>query len=765
MVFLPPLLLLRRVVLLILLAQSSFSVAEKLANSHFVGVEACIGCHQQQYQDWRGSHHDQAMMHAGPDSVLGDFNDSLFHYNGITTRFFMKGDEFWVNTDGPDGKLTDYKIDYTFGVTPLQQYLVAFDDGRLQTLSIAWDSRPVVQGGQRWFHLYPDEKIDHKDVLHWTRYAFNWNSRCAECHSTNVQKNYQQSTDSYQTTWSEINVACESCHGPGANHLRWAKNQQVSSVNKGLMRDISAAESWQRLSGKATAEMIKRHGESDNRQIDQCGTCHSRRGVIDVPADDKPLSNVLLDTHMLSLIESPLYHVDGQILDEVYVYGSFVQSKMHQQGVVCSDCHNPHSLKLKAEGNQVCGQCHNPTQFNSPEHHHHQSGSEGAQCANCHMPETTYMVVDPRRDHSLKIPRPDLSMQLGVPNACNQCHLDKTVEWGLEQFEKWYPGRTEQPSYAYLFMAGQQAVAQALPQLAALADDPAQPAIIRASALQLLGNYPNQYALNTAIVQLESTDPEVRLAALRVMAGSNLQQRMTHLWPLLRDPVKAVRLEATRLLAGVGLPGTMKAALDNKRQALLDAALEETIDSLTHNADSPSGQLQLGALYQALGHTEKTREAYLHALKIEPHFTPAMLNLADWYRSQGQDQQALPLLLQAVDLVPDSVGANYATGLLYIRLGDLNVASQYLKTAAGLAPSVARYSYVYAVALYENGKRDWAITTLKQTLKRHPGNVDILSALASYLNAMGRADEARSYAEQLPRPTNTQPTTARPATQ
>jgi len=735
----------------LLLACPSFAFAEKLSSEHFVGAETCSGCHQQQYQDWRGSHHDQAMMHAGPDAVLGDFNDRVFQYNGITTRFFMKGGEYWVNTDGPDGKLTDYQIEYTFGVAPLQQYLVAFDDGRLQALGIAWDSRPVAEGGQRWFHLYPDEKIDYNDVLHWTRYAFNWNSRCADCHSTNLQKNYQQSTDSYQTTWSEINVACESCHGPGADHVRWSATPDTAVTNKGLVRDVATAGRWQRLPGKDTAELVKGHTQLDNHQVEQCASCHSRRGVIEHFSDGVPAGEELLDTHMVSLIESPLYHVDGQILDEVFVYGSFVQSKMHQRGVVCSNCHNPHSLELKAPGNQVCGQCHNPTRFDGPQHHHHASTSAGAECANCHMPETTYMVVDPRRDHRLKIPRPDLSAELGVPNACNQCHVDQTIQWALEQFEKWYPGQSEQPSYAHLMMAGQRGDARALPQLAAFASDPAQSAIMRASALQLLSNYPNQYALNSALVQLEAADPEVRLAALRVMGRTNLQQRMTHLWPLLNDPVKAVRLEATRLLAGVGLSGNMKAALDSKRQALLDTALTEYLDSLTINADSPSGQLQLGALYHALGDTAKTKAAYLHALKIEPDYTPAMMNLADWYRSQGQDEQAMPLLLRAVDLVPDSVEANYAAGLLYIRRGDLAVASQYLKTAAGLAPNVAHYSYVYAVALYESGKREWAITTLKQALRRHPGNVDILSALSGYLNAMGRSDEAKKYADLLPR--------------
>lgn len=737
-----------RVFPLFLLLNSSFVLATAVNDVNYIGSKTCATCHQQEFTDWQGSHHDQAMMHANKETVLGDFNNSRFEYNGITTTFFEKDDEFWVNTDDENGELRDFKIGYTFGVNPLQQYLIGFDDGRYQALGIAWDSRSKEEGGQRWFHLYPQEQVDHKDVLHWTRYANNWNSRCAECHSTNLKKNYQQSTDSYQTTWSEVNVACESCHGPGVDHLDWTKTADPKNLSKGLIRDVGSAGEWQRLPGMATATVASDHGALNDRQINNCASCHSRRASIHDPSNGPSFTEELLDTHMLAFLESPLYHSDGQILDEVYVYGSFIQSKMHQRGVVCSNCHNPHSLELKAEGNQLCAQCHNPTQFDTPKHHHHQAAA-GAQCVDCHMPETTYMVVDPRRDHSLRIPRPDLSKKLGVPNACNQCHEDKSVDWSLEKFDQWYPGRSDQPHYGVLFYAGQQGAAQALPQLAALANDAAQTVMVRASALQMLGQYQHQYGINTAITLLESPDSLIRLAALRVLNSMTLQQRMTTLWPMLEDPVLAVRIEAARLLAGVGLRGSMRAALSPDRQQQLDRAIKEYIESVKSNADAPSGQLQLGVLYQALGRADEAKAAYEHALVLEPDFIPAMLNLADWYRAQGQDQRALPQLQKALRVLPDNIDANYAIGLLYIRLKNLGLATESLQKAASLAPDISHYSYVYAVALFESGKREWAITSLKQTLNRHPGNPDILSALASYLNAMGRSEDAKRYADQL----------------
>ncbi len=172
------------------------------------------------------SQHKHAMDHATEKTVLGDFSDARFEYFGVRSRFFREHGKFFVETDGPDGKLGAFEIKYTFGLDPLQQYLVEFPDGRLQALSIAWDSRPKDQGGQRWFHLYPDEQIRHDDFLHWTKLNQNWNFMCAECHSTGVRKNYDAATDRFATSWAEISVGCEACHGRGSRHVAWARDEQ-----------------------------------------------------------------------------------------------------------------------------------------------------------------------------------------------------------------------------------------------------------------------------------------------------------------------------------------------------------------------------------------------------------------------------------------------------------------------------------------------------------------------------------------------------------
>lgn len=715
----------------------------------YVGTATCATCHVDEYRLWQGSHHDLAMQPATAENILGDFSNASFQYNGITSTFYKKADEFWVNTDGADGQLTDYRIDYAFGVSPLQQYLVGFDDGRYQALNIAWDTRPESQGGQRWFHLYPGEKVDSSSVLHWTRFSHNWNARCAKCHSTNLQKNYQPESNSYNTSWFEIDVACESCHGPGAGHIEWLNSPAENIGNKGLSRDLSAAAKWRRLPGMSTASST---GQSQvSQQINHCADCHSRRGTIHSFSSKEPFTDEILDRNLLSFIESPLYYVDGQIQDEVYVYGSFIQSRMHQRGVVCSNCHDPHSLQLKAEGNQLCAQCHNASQYDTPGHHHHGDASSGARCVNCHMPETSYMVVDPRRDHRLGIPRPDLTEQLGVPNACNQCHRDRSVEWALEGFRQWYPRRQQSPHFAHVLHGAQTGVAQALPQLVALSNDSIQSVLVRASALQLVANFPNQYAINAALNQLQSKHALIRLAALRALNMMPMQQRMSHLWPLLDDPVKAVRLEATRLLAGVGLQDGEQIPVDQKQQLKLDHAIEQYLQAAMSNADTPGGQMQLGLMYLAIDRPQKAEMAYRHALIIEPDYIPAMLNLADLFRLQGKDSQAEPLLLRALSADRHNAVANYAMGLLKIRLQQLGQAVVYLEIAAAAAPEVVRYGYVYAVALYENGKPESAVTMLRKVLQQHPADQQVLSALAAYLQALGRAEEAQQYNRQLKR--------------
>jgi hypothetical protein len=322
-------------------------------SSEYVGAQACAGCHAEQSRLWAGSHHDLAMQDATADTILGDFSGgefsgSLFTHNDVQTTFSRRGDQFYIETEGADGQLDEFPVRYTFGVYPLQQYLVELPDSNLQAFSVAWDSRPEPEGGQRWFHLYGDERIDPNDVLHWTRPSQNWATMCADCHSTGFEKTFDLETGLFETSWEEIDVSCEACHGPGSQHVVWAASSR-KTTDPGLRPVLDERRSISWVLNEQTGNSRRSEPRVTSTEINTCAPCHSRRARIaesPVPGDE------FLNGYLPALIQPPLYHVDGQIRDEVYVYGSFLQSRMHVQGVTCSDCHEPHSLTLRAPGSQ-----------------------------------------------------------------------------------------------------------------------------------------------------------------------------------------------------------------------------------------------------------------------------------------------------------------------------------------------------------------------------------------------------------------------------
>ena len=289
------------------------------------------------------------MQVANDSTVLGNFNDARFTKDGVTSSFFKKDGKFYVRTDGPDGKPQDYDLPYTFGVSPLQQYLVPFPGGRMQSFVVAWDSRSKDHDGQRWFHLYPDQKMGPTDPLHWTGRNQTWNYMCADCHSTNLRKNYDLAKDSYDTKWSEIDVSCETCHGPGSNHVAWAQTHPKGSYkpgdgSNGLVVDLKPASgTWASLEPDTGTMHWKGQPRSHN-EINTCAPCHSRRHPI--TSNNQP-GQPFLDGYVPSLLEEGVYYPDGQILEEDYEWGSFIQSKMYHEGVTCSDCHDPHTAKLR----------------------------------------------------------------------------------------------------------------------------------------------------------------------------------------------------------------------------------------------------------------------------------------------------------------------------------------------------------------------------------------------------------------------------------
>ena len=730
-----------------LLALLFFFVHPVFANdsADYVGREACAECHKEAVAQWTGSHHDLAMQEATDETVLGNFDDaSLTHY-GITSSFFRKDGRFMVRTEGPDGKLQDYEVTYVFGIYPLQQYLVSFPGGRLQTLPLAWDSRSKEKGGQRWFHVYPDERLAPGDVLHWTGPEQNWNYMCAECHSTNLKKNYNQASDTFDTTWSEINVSCEACHGPGSQHVDWARKKPGSeqfSESRGLVARFNERKGVAWTMNPETGNASRNKPRETDSEIEVCAQCHSRRGSI---SQDYVPGKPFMDHYVPSLLVDGLYHADGQIDDEVYVYGSFLQSKMYAAGVTCSDCHEPHSLELRAPGNGVCAQCHLPAKYDRKSHHFHEPGSEGASCAECHMPPKNYMVVDPRHDHSMRIPRPDLSVKLGTPNACNNCHTDRDAGWAAEQVKSWYddilPGYQ---TYAETLHAGRRDAPGAGKALARVVDGAETPDIASATAVAELGPNLTRATFEVFIEALEDASPMVRLAGTRVLDSLPNELRIPLAARRLDDPVRTVRMEAARVLASAP-----QEALTGSQRESLDKAMQEYRQALMANAERAESQTSLGDLLAQSDDPAEAAKAYLKAVELDPTFMPAYANHADFLRQQGRDDLAEERLRAALEVDPQSAAVNHALGLTLVRSNNLDEALGHLRLATEVSPEDARYLYVYAVALESSGKLREAIEVLTTGYERHPGNPDILTALASYHMKLGDQEKAREYLGKL----------------
>jgi tetratricopeptide (TPR) repeat protein len=716
------------------------TAAADVAAAEFVGSERCAQCHAEEYAAWQSSQHRDAMQPVTQEAMLGDFDDARHVHGGVTTRFTRRDGAYFVSTDGPDGRQAEFPVRYAFGVFPLQQYLLELPRGHLQAFSLAWDSRDAQAGGQRWFHLYPDERIDHRDELHWTRRSQNWNYMCADCHSTRVEKGYDAATDTYRTTYSEVSVGCEACHGPGSAHLRWAERPDASPA-KGLAVSLDERRgiAWSR--DPESGQPRRSKPRSSEREIDVCAQCHARRTQI---ADGYRAGQPFLDHYLPALPTPPLYHFDGQQRDEVFIWGSWLQSRMHAAGVTCSDCHDPHTQKLLTPGNAVCAQCHDASRYDTAAHHHHPPGQPSAQCVACHMPAATYMVVDPRRDHSMRVPRPDLTVSLGVPNACSGCHREQSPQWAVDAARRWY-GRDPVgfQNFAPTFAAAEAGQPRAAADLVALAFAPDQPPIVRAAALEMLGRQRGRNVADVTARAALDAAPLVRLAAARLGESLPPEARAAALSPLLADPLRTVRIEAARSLASA------EAALAEPARAQWTAAAAEYRATLRYNADRPESNVALGTFEAARGNLEASRAAFAQALLQDREYVPAYVNEADVLRAAGREQDALAVLRAGIEAVPGNAALHHALGLAQVRLQQRDAALESLGEAVRLDPDDARYAYVYAVALGSSGQVDRAIAGLRKALERWPHDRDLLVALASFELQSGDASAALGTAAQL----------------
>lgn len=691
----------------------------------YIGSDNCQNCHQVEHQQWQKSDHHKAMQTPSDKTVLGDFNDTSVEFHNIKSRFFIKGNQYFIETLNKKGITQTFSVAYTFGFYPLQQYILDTGNGHMQAFNIAWDTRDKTQGGQRWFHLQPDETITNEHPFFWQRHFQNWNSRCAECHTTGYEKNYQIDTNSYATQFAEATVGCESCHGPAALHRTQAKSNKFDT-NKGLTQLLAKPPVWSFAPLDPIANL--KSGEN-NQYMQQCADCHSRRLPI---AEKTPTIGespaAFHNVNALSLLSADLYFEDGQIKDEVFVMGSFLQSKMAEAGVTCSNCHNPHTGKLKLVGNQTCTQCHSASTYDLPEHHQHKIDSAGAQCVDCHMPKRTYMQVDDRRDHSFVIPNAEVSSIVNSPNACLNCHQTEDLPWVQSQLISWSSKKNKvtplNPSEAHWskihLLPDSKKVFFAQQKLASTSP------IVGAKLLQIINQQPSQASVLLAIEQLSSAQPLLRRAAIDVLGNLPSNQGYQHLYPMLKDPIKSVRFHATSVLASwlSQMPETLLPELG--------FALQAYKESLLVTADFPSSQLGLAQLALAMGDSINAQRHFEQALTIAPNLPSAMLSFADFWRQTNNQTKELALLEKAVTLHADFSDVLHQFGLYWVRKKEYYKATDWLVKATDLADAQPYYAYVAATALDTINRTKQAVGLLINANQRWPNEVDLLYSLALY---------------------------------
>lgn len=668
-------------------------------NIGYVGDESCKKCHKTEHHEWKKSDHFMSMLLPSDSTVFGDFNNVIFKADGVTSRFFKKGKKFFINTEGDDGKNYDFEVKYIFGYRPLQQYLVQFPGGRLQVPRLSWDVNK-----KRWFNQYAGQKIVSHDWLHWTGNSQNWNTMCASCHSTNLHKNYNTDTDTYKTSYSIINVSCESCHGEGQQHIDYVSGNDYPSKRK-------VKGSYLKL-GRKSGQL---------EQIITCAPCHARASEISAAHIE---STDIMDNYIPQIPSTEFFHADGQVREEDYIYTSFLQSKMFSKGVKCSNCHNPHSTRLKRViGNQTCTECHFSKKYDTPTHTFHTSG-KGTECVNCHMPGKIYMGNDLRHDHSFRVPRPDLSVTYGTPNACSNCHTDKSDKVLASAVVKWY-GPKRKYHFADDLIPGSKLDENSEVALTRLVNNKEVPNIIKATAVFYLGSIPTKTSFNTLLSCIQNKDSQVRYRVLRSLANFPASDWIDAVGPLLSDKVRAVRIAAADLY--ITIP---KEQVPDQYVSSFSSAQKELKSLLIYQTDFAVGNIMMADYYLKLKDYDNAEKFYWKGFKKDDQANYALLNLSVVYNLQGKNDKSLEVLEKAKKNDPKNERIYYNLALLYNEMNNRPEAEKQFAKAVELKSNNPRVYYNYGLMLNERTMSKEAENVLKKGIAISPSSPELYYALA-----------------------------------
>ncbi len=686
----------------------------------------CRDCHADVYKAWSGSHH--ALAHRPVDAQKDA--DAFAPGRDVTVNDIAYRLE-WKDgnpsfTERRNGAVTDaYTAEFVLGHTPLRQYVVPAGDGRYQAAELTFDPAK-----KEWFNVFGDERRQPGEWGHWRGRGMNWNSMCAHCHMTDYRKNYDPVRDTYATTWKEHGVGCAQCHShlPG-DHVAEQRRRQAA--------------------GQATPPAQPTTVDWKRAQ-ETCAPCHARNELL---TGELRSGTSYHDHFRLTLpTDAAVFYPDGQVRDEDFNYTSLLTSRMGgKAGVTCLDCHDPHSgaTKLPVHNNAICLQCHGPSpRLNAPiidpvAHSRHAAGSKGNLCVSCHMTTTTYMQRDPRHDHGFVKPDPLLTKELGIPNACNGCHADQSVDWAIQHTDAWYGAKMEsrqreRTRAVAAAQAGRPDATERLLQLITSEDVPAWKATLLLLTRNAAPAQPR--VIEAARAATGDADPLVRSAAAQVLA--TVPAELPRLRPLLNDSSRLVRLDAAWPLSAELPP-------DSTARKELDAYLAVSADqpagrmrigqdlfnrgraaeaephlrlAAAWDPNSPGIQDTLGILLNELGKPAEAAAALWRAAQLSPADGVAAFNAALAFAAAGKLPDAEFALREAVRRQPRHDRAWYNLGLLLAQTGRRPDAIAALQQAEQIAPQVADYPYARATVHWQLNDRAAALAAARRALEIDPNH-------------------------------------------
>jgi tetratricopeptide (TPR) repeat protein len=630
----------------------------------------------------------------------------------------ITGETGWIVERGPKGQ-KKYKIEHALGGKNVYYFLTPFPRGRLQTLPLAYDVKK-----KEWFDTAASgirhiPGADRDQPVSWRDPGYTFNVSCYSCHVSQLAMHYDLTTDTYETTWAEPGINCETCHGPSAEHNRVLRAAPKGTVPQDL-------------------RIIRTKPFTAEQHNAACAVCHAKMSPVTptfTPGER------FFDHFDLVTLEDPDFYPDGRDLGENYTYTSWRMSPCVKAGNLhCVTCHTSsgrYRFREDTDANNACMPCHKAWVENAAAHTHHKAGSRGNKCISCHMPMTAFAGMN-RSDHSMRPPTPAATIAYQSPNACNLCHTDKGAAWADKIVREWRPRDYQAPvlKSAALIAAARKRDWRTLPQMLDYITSTERDEVFATSLIRMMPASGDPRIAPVLYKVIKDASPLVRAAAADALQHAQAREAFQALLEATGDDYRLVRVRAVASIIGYrNLP------MEEAEKTKVDAALTEYLTAILSRPDQWVSHYNLGNTYLSLGNPRQAIAAYDTALKLEPRAVLAMVNEAMAYARLGETKKADESLQQALKIAPGNAAANFNLGLLKAEQKDMKGAEKYLKAALKADPQMVQAAYNLCV-ITSKDRINEAVTWCRKASELRPQEPKYAYTLAFYLNQTGNRDEA-----------------------